>query len=729
MLDEEDSNGTSLLSTPPGSDTEDEEENDEVEALMRALDRFDNEEEVEEEGFPLKAEAEEVEEIEHDDDELMKALQEVISKNEENEGEEEEEEEENEMVTMTMKSVDVDSSQANDFQLKELEEVTTTEDADNENAGPQKPDQGEGTKKDDGGGNDNTEQSDIDPLHNSTDDTMAKEEWKRQIAERKAEKLKIEFMEEIMIEEEGDEDALSKQQGGLFRFFNRPKQQTEEEGNHGVENGNDDGGNPKKIDGSKDDDEKNEETEPKNGGFGGILGTLNIKRMELQAKHEEWKKKQQAEEEEKKRKKLEEEEETKLRQEQEGSWENNANSEETAGPSEQEDDISTKIGGGIMNIFRKKDQTTQVEEKGPIEENQEEEESGENDKEARKEENPIVNLFQRTRNEWNKRGVIAFEETGRAARIGKKLAEGGFSVVFRAADPEDSTMEYALKRIQVVDDDTREACEKESIVHFTMSEHGNYILPLLGITYVEKSCYMLFPYMPNSLRQEVNQRIFPSRSSSPRNEALSSPQQCPWEEILVLKMFYHLVHGVAAMHDVGYSHRDLKLENILFQGSTESELKRPILMDFGSAGPLRRPCERRIDILMIAEEASEHTTMPYRPPELFPGALMVGHDDLDYALVDVWSLGCVLFATLFGASPFECQFSRETGQTRIVDCTQLGVLGEIPRPPENTPSAEWYSSEMLNLVEFILEKDRMKRPTLQMVQNRVEAMMLKELES
>eukprot|EP00980_Cylindrotheca_fusiformis_P003679 scaffold818_cov136-Cylindrotheca_fusiformis.AAC.45 len=337
----------------------------------------------------------------------------------------------------------------------------------------------------------------------------------------------------------------------------------------------------------------------------------------------------------------------------------------------------------------------------------------------------VFDLIHRARDEWNKRGIIQFPTTGpyreKNVRIGKQIAEGGFSVVFEATDVDDDKKQYALKRIRVMDDETWESCEKESIICNVLRDYEGYILPMLGLIIEDKqrACYMLLPYMPNSLRAEVNSRLF-SEERKLQNGAK------PWKAKLVLEMFYHLLHGVEAMHDIGYSHRDLKLDNILFHGFDEDSIKRPVLSDFGSAGPISRPCGTRRDIFEIAEEASQYTTMSYRPPELFPGAIMVGHEPLDYCLVDCWSLGCTLFAILYGASPFECTFARDTGELRIGECNQLSVLADLPRPNPKSPPGSWYSNQIWALLEFILEKDRAKRPSLPMIQSRVSTLLTEE---
>jgi hypothetical protein len=72
--------------------------------------------------------------------------------------------------------------------------------------------------------------------------------------------------------------------------------------------------------------------------------------------------------------------------------------------------------------------------------------------------NGVLDLIHRTRDEWNRRGTIQFPAMGpyseKTVRVGKQVAEGGFSVVFHATDVDDDEKEYALKRMRVVDDET-----------------------------------------------------------------------------------------------------------------------------------------------------------------------------------------------------------------------------------------------------------------------------------
>lgn len=80
-----------------------------------------------------------------------------------------------------------------------------------------------------------------------------------------------------------------------------------------------------------------------------------------------------------------------------------------------------------------------------------------------------------------------------------------------------------------------------------------------------------------------------------------------------------------------------------------------VLIDLGSAAPLRLEVKSRKEALTVQDEAAIHTTAPFRPPEL----LDVKSECVIDGSADVFMLGATLFAMAFGRSPFES----ETGQT------------------------------------------------------------------
>lgn len=101
-----------------------------------------------------------------------------------------------------------------------------------------------------------------------------------------------------------------------------------------------------------------------------------------------------------------------------------------------------------------------------------------------------------------------------------------------------------------------------------------------------------------------------------------------------------------------YAHRDIKPGNIMI--SDDGRL--PILMDLGSLAPSPTPITSRSQAIAVQDIAAEHSTMPYRAPELFD----VKTGSVIDTKVDIWSLGCTMYACLIGKSPFEAR-SDETG--------------------------------------------------------------------
>ncbi|RYP34971.1 hypothetical protein DL767_004048 [Monosporascus sp. MG133] len=116
-----------------------------------------------------------------------------------------------------------------------------------------------------------------------------------------------------------------------------------------------------------------------------------------------------------------------------------------------------------------------------------------------------------------------------------------------------------------------------------------------------------------------------------------------------------------------YAHRDIKpvftnegaprahtqrTGNIMIDDSGSA----PILMDLGSVAESPIAITSRSLAIATQDTAAEHSTMPYRAPELFDVKTGAVID----AKVDVWSLGCTLYACLVGKSPFEAR-SDETG--------------------------------------------------------------------
>jgi len=300
---------------------------------------------------------------------------------------------------------------------------------------------------------------------------------------------------------------------------------------------------------------------------------------------------------------------------------------------------------------------------------------------------------------------ITFDD-GRAVIVCRQIAQGESRHVFVARDArsEDKTL-YALKKINYDDDNIKDAveqCRKEAAIHRKF--HHENLMPLLGIKFDSHECYMLFPYIPCSLGDDITSRRLLC-------DTLESKRR-PYSQKEALTMFSGIVSAVQTMHAAGISHRDLKVDNILLKNKSQGNIGIPVLMDFGSAGPLIAPLLSSSDVLLARQVADRHMTIPYRAPEL-GGDLACGPSKLlHYGCSDVWSLGCILFAMSYGASPFEIEWrvslvegAAAEGTALVVNCSYQKVLdGQVQFPPGGTAADRRYEEDMKDLIRWMLKK-------------------------
>ncbi|KAF2836396.1 serine/threonine kinase 16 [Patellaria atrata CBS 101060] len=162
--------------------------------------------------------------------------------------------------------------------------------------------------------------------------------------------------------------------------------------------------------------------------------------------------------------------------------------------------------------------------------------------------------------------------------------------------------------------------------------------------------------------------------------------------------------GVAPGQVRAYAHRDIKPGNIMI----DDDGKTPILMDLGSLAPAPTPITSRSLALAVQDTAAEHSTMPYRAPELFD----VKTGSTIDTKVDIWSLGCTLYACLVGKSPFEAR-SEETGGS--LSMCVLGGDWRFPdegpqRGKQKTPTEGGVSENVKEVVRKCLKVEPSERP-------------------
>ncbi|KAI0661605.1 Pkinase-domain-containing protein [Cubamyces menziesii] len=144
---------------------------------------------------------------------------------------------------------------------------------------------------------------------------------------------------------------------------------------------------------------------------------------------------------------------------------------------------------------------------------------------------------------------------------------------------------------------------------------------------------------------------------------------------------------------VPYAHRDLKPGNIMI-----SDDNQPILMDFGSTMKARIKIENRSQALLQQDIAAEQSTMAYRAPELFDVKTGTTLDEK----VDIWSLGCTLYALAYSHSPFENLQTTEQGGS-----IAMAVMGAQYKHPSSA-----YSQGLKNLIDSMLKVNPNDRPDI-----------------
>ena len=150
-----------------------------------------------------------------------------------------------------------------------------------------------------------------------------------------------------------------------------------------------------------------------------------------------------------------------------------------------------------------------------------------------------------------------------------------------------------------------------------------------------------------------------------------------------------------------YAHRDIKPANVMISDDNPSI---PILMDFGSTIKARVHIRTRKEAVAHQDMAAERSSMPYRAPELFD----VPTDTTLTEAVDIWSLGCLLYALAYLHSPFETTQTIEQGGS-----IALAVMNGAYKMPSG--GEDPYSEKTREVIKRCIQVKPEDRPDIDQV--------------
>ncbi|UCG85528.1 MAG: serine/threonine protein kinase [Gemmatimonadota bacterium] len=211
--------------------------------------------------------------------------------------------------------------------------------------------------------------------------------------------------------------------------------------------------------------------------------------------------------------------------------------------------------------------------------------------------------------------------TGRY-RIGRKLGQGGWAIVYLADDLKHDrkvAVKVLLPSLAGMLGPERFLNE----IRVTGNLQHPHILPLYDSGKAGGFLYYVMPYVEGeSLRDRID------------NEMRLSVEE-------TLSIIEQVAEALHYAHGRGVIHRDIKPENILIQDGA------PMLADFGMALAVSTAGGKR-----LTQTGITVGTPDYMSPEQAHGATLDGRSD-------VYALGCVAYEMLAGRPPFSASTSRE----------------------------------------------------------------------
>lgn len=196
--------------------------------------------------------------------------------------------------------------------------------------------------------------------------------------------------------------------------------------------------------------------------------------------------------------------------------------------------------------------------------------------------------------------------------IEQHISAGSFGAVYRASDRQIANHQVALKLLHVpaADEPAREAALRELTLLASVSHPS--VVQFKDYGWHQGRLWFAMPWYRGTT---LAMRYTDSQGPIPMTRVEARP------------IFERLAQGLAAMHEVGIHHHDIKPENVFLADIAGFEMGFPVLLDLG--------------IATKRGEGPKGLTVEYASPETAAAALGV-HDRPIGAAADVFSLALVL---------------------------------------------------------------------------------------
>ena len=260
--------------------------------------------------------------------------------------------------------------------------------------------------------------------------------------------------------------------------------------------------------------------------------------------------------------------------------------------------------------------------------------------------------------------------------IVRHVADGGTSEVYEVTDGSQTFALKILKELHCKNPALQARFLNEAVMLESLAIDG--VVRAFGNGDFEGRPYFVMEYLPTSLAQRL---------------------PGPLSSSAIIPILATLARVLAALHQRGFVHRDIKPHNILF--TPDGKLR---LVDFSHA---KHPQDDESVIPHSTETGTFLGTRDYAAPEQFTNAK--GVDDR----ADVYSLGLVIFEALSGHRPFAGVSPDELVRQRLTQ-----------RPPRLTASTWGLAPSLVNLVAQMLERAPRIRPGAQEVAERLASLPL-----